>query len=515
VLVVCIVRVRLADAPLERDEGEYAYAAQSILTGVDPSECVYSMKLPGAYYVYALAMAVLGETPRAIRLALLVTSLATAGGVYALGRRWMDRPAGLVAAAVFLLFTADRWTMGSFAHATQFAALPAVAGMLAAQSPARWGPALAGLLLGAAVLIKQHAGCFVPLGLLLAAAAPAGSIVPSRARQRALVFSAGVALALVSAALLLVTQGSFGRMWLWLVQYAVEYISVNSPADALEILAIRWPTISQAAWPFWLLAGGGLIAIWLHPWPRASRQALTGLGLASALSVVPGFYFRPHYFILAAPAVALLGAAAISSVVRIVARRQPTAAVAWALVLAAGVTASYVVREREYLFRMTPRDLIRAVYGGNPFLEAVPIAAYIAAHTTPADRIAVLGSEPEIYFYAARRAATGYVYMYPLVEPQRFASRMQDEAIRDIESARPLYVVHVGIGSSWGVWPGADRRLLAWIPTFLARCYDQIGVVDIVTVNESVVVWDDAARAYQPRSRNLIQTYRRRNAPGC
>ena len=37
------------------------------------------------------------------------------------------------------------------------------------------------------------------------------------------------------------------------------------------------------------------------------------------------------------------------------------------------------------------------------------IARYIRERTAPGDRIAVIGSEPEIYFYAERNAATGHL----------------------------------------------------------------------------------------------------------
>lgn len=39
-------RVRVADVPLERDEGEYAYAGQLILQGVPPYAQAYNMKFP-------------------------------------------------------------------------------------------------------------------------------------------------------------------------------------------------------------------------------------------------------------------------------------------------------------------------------------------------------------------------------------------------------------------------------------------------------------------------------------
>ena len=68
-----------------------------------------------------------------------------------------------------------------------------------------------------------------------------------------------------------------------------------------------------------------------------------------------------------------------------------------------------------------------------PFLSLFRIADYLREHTTPDDTIAVLGSEPEIYFYSHRHSATGYIYTYPLMEPQKYARQMQEEMIREIE----------------------------------------------------------------------------------
>ena len=94
----------------------------------------------------------------------------------------------------------------------------------------------------------------------------------------------------------------------------------------------------------------------------------------------------------------------------------------------------YVRGESAYLFRMTDAELVRAQYGTNPFLESPEIGRYLTAHTTPADQIAILGSEPQILFYAHRRPATGYIYMYGLMEDQPFATRMQDEMMREVEA---------------------------------------------------------------------------------
>ena len=45
--LVIAIRIRLLGVPLERDEGEYAYAGQLILQGVTPYTLAYNMKFPG------------------------------------------------------------------------------------------------------------------------------------------------------------------------------------------------------------------------------------------------------------------------------------------------------------------------------------------------------------------------------------------------------------------------------------------------------------------------------------
>ena len=61
-LAAGLLRWRLLDIPLERDEGEYAYAGQLMLQGIPPYQLACNMKLPGTYAAYAVLMAVFGQT---------------------------------------------------------------------------------------------------------------------------------------------------------------------------------------------------------------------------------------------------------------------------------------------------------------------------------------------------------------------------------------------------------------------------------------------------------------------
>src|ERR1035438_4359591 len=66
ILFFALIRFQLRESPLERDEGEYAYAGQLILQGIPPYQLVYSMKLPGTFAAYSVILAVFGQTPGAI-----------------------------------------------------------------------------------------------------------------------------------------------------------------------------------------------------------------------------------------------------------------------------------------------------------------------------------------------------------------------------------------------------------------------------------------------------------------
>ena len=118
-----IVRLRYLDLPLERDEGEYAYAGQLLLQGIPPYQLVYNMKFPGTYAAYALIETLLGQSTDAIRIALIVITSATALLVYLLGARLFGRGAGMAAAAAYVLLSLSLASQGLYAHATHFVVL--------------------------------------------------------------------------------------------------------------------------------------------------------------------------------------------------------------------------------------------------------------------------------------------------------------------------------------------------------------------------------------------------------
>jgi hypothetical protein len=537
------IRIRLADTPLERDEGEYAYAGQLILHGVPPYQQAYNMKFPGTYYSYAAIMALFGETPSGIRYGLLIVNALTALVVFGIGRRLLGDAAGAAAALFFLVLSVDRWILGTFAHATHFVLLPAMGGlyllMLALDSPRPWLLASSGALLGAAVLMKQHAVLFGPLALLVivmhqrrgAAGHTAGDgaggpqvstegmrrAAGSRSSLRIAWLLAGAAVPFGLICLLFLWQGVLGSFWFWTFQYAREYVSEVPASMALHQLSVGLGEITTLNLMLWLLAGGGLIALWTGKASAETRLFLTGLLVCSFLATVPGFYFREHYFIVMLPAIALLAAFALAALFRVIAARAGRhAAGIVAGALCAVLVLAPTVRDRAYLFSWSPRDLSRMRYGSNPFIEALDIAKYLRDHTTPDDVIAVLGSEPEIYFYADRRSASGYIYTYALLEPQKFAATMRQEMIRQIEAAHPKYIVFAQINASWLPRPGSDLSIIDWGNRYTQACYDIVGMADIYSYDRTNLFWEGGMPAtYTPKSDSLMYVFRRKSDAPC
>ena len=105
--LMAMVRLHLLNFSLERDEGEYAYSGQLMLQGIPPYKLAFNMKFPGTYAMYALIMALFGETPAGIHFGVTIITTLTALMLYWLGTRMLDPTAGVVAATSYAVLAAN------------------------------------------------------------------------------------------------------------------------------------------------------------------------------------------------------------------------------------------------------------------------------------------------------------------------------------------------------------------------------------------------------------------------
>jgi hypothetical protein len=517
VVVVAIVRVRLLAVPFERDEGEYAYMGRLILDGGLPYRDAYNMKLPGTYAMYALIMAAFGGSPAGIHAGLAIVSLATALLFYSALRRLFSPTVGLAAGSLYACMAVSPAVLGMAAHATHFVNLFVA---LACWVYSRWDDrrwlvsgALAGLAFGTAVLMKQPAAFLAAFGALAVAERMGASGRGWRRLAAAVgVYSAAAVTPYAVVVLVLLARGAFDRFWFWTVTYASSYAAASTPWELLRALFgfSFWPIFAEYRFA-WVLAAFGAAAIWLGGFTTRQRVFAAGFAAASAAAVLPGLNFREHYFVVALPAVALLAALALERAAGLV-RGRSLEGVARALPFAATVAMALaaVLGDPGYYLRDSPDDVCRRIYAGNPFVEAREVGARIAADSAPGDTVAIVGSEPEILVYANRRSATGYLYVYPLVEPHPDNVRMQRDMTAEIEAARPKYIVYCNVQSSWAAGPDSPKDILQWFNRYAASQYEVAGLVELPAGGGPAgYYWNAEARARGARP-NAVWLLRRR-----
>src|SRR4051812_14557337 len=164
-LAAILIRWRLRECPLERDEGEYAYLGQLLLKGVAPYGVTGNHKFPGIYLAYAAIMAVFGQDAVGIHLGMLLVNLANTLLLFVLGRKISGNVAGLAAAAAWVLMSVSPGVYGNAGHLTHFVVLAVLGGAVLlwhwVQRPRSWCLAGAGLCLGASVVFRQTSLVFV------------------------------------------------------------------------------------------------------------------------------------------------------------------------------------------------------------------------------------------------------------------------------------------------------------------------------------------------------------------
>jgi hypothetical protein len=519
-IIVCaaVIRGRLASMPLERDEGEYAYIAQQMLKGVLPYESAYSMKLPGIYAMYALILAVFGQTQTAIHTGLIIFNAATILVIFLLAKDFFGALAAVTAAGAYAIMSLGTLVLGLSANAEHFVVLPALIGVLliAKSDERRRMPVIfiSALLFGLAFIIKQHGIFFAFFGSLYLFYSDLRHrpIQWKRTVMTQLVFAAGAVIPFGLTCFVFWKAGLFDKFWFWTFTYASKYATRNPLSDVWGIFLEKFSPVAKSTILIWFFVAVGLLAVAVAKQYRRWAVLVVGFLIFSFLAVCPGFYFRQHYFIFLLPAAAILAGVGFATLGNLLFHKLRILDRAIIISVIGLAIAGYsLYQQRIFLFDNTPANVCRIVYGTNPFPESLPIADFIRSNTKPDDTIAVIGSEPQIYFYSGRRAATAYIYTYPLMELHDYALEMQEEMIKQIETAKPAYIVFVRVSFSWLGKPDSVTRIFEWFNPYQSENYDIVGVADIFPSGQTVWRWNERAVSYKPSSECWVAIFKRKH----
>jgi hypothetical protein len=510
IVMVSLIRLRLAGIPLERDEGEYAYIGKLLLEGTAPYLSAYNMKLPGTYFMYSLIMLVFGKSFMGIHYGLLIMNACTMWILFLGFRRLFNSQVAIISSVMYGFFSLSPVVLGFAAHATHFINLFVAAGIyfmsLIPKSNNKYHVFLLGLMFGTSFLMKQQAVYFLFFGgaFVVYHYFPRNRTWAAFFKSTAL-YASGVILPYLITAGILYLAGAFEKFWFWTVEYASKYATGVTLEEGKQAFASTFDPIYKEYPLVWIFAGLGMILLFISKYTNLQKLIACSFILFAALSITPGLYFRQHYFITLLPAITLLSAIALNSISNFITEKVRFQSFAvLSIVFILFTVGSAFSNNKEYYLKMEAEEIGRMIYQGNPFDESQEIANYIKEHTRESDKIAILGSEPQILFYSGRHSATGYLYMYGLMENQPYNKSMQEEMIREIEREKPKFIIFCRIAFSWLPRNESPKRIFEWSDQYL-RNYNLVGVTDILGGGlRSNFIWGKEALTYNPQGQNSI-----------
>src|ERR1035441_6415144 len=302
--LVLYVRIRLLSTPLERDEGEYAYMGQLLLKGIIPFKEAFNMKFPGTSMMYAVIMFIFGQTTVGIHIGLLLINAGSAFLLFLLYKRWsQSNSKALIAASVFAFLAINPAVLGFAAHATHFVVFFSLAGLVLLYRAFSQSKLLlyflSGLMFGSAVLMKQPAIFFVLFGIILIARQHFNKLLQTKALIKySIVFITGFLFPLILLVVILKAGGTFDRFWFWTIQYGIQYGSIVTFHLGVELFRRTFMHIFSQSYLFWILDVAGLFFLIINKSWKNSGIEIILFFIFSFIAIVPGLYFRRHYFII-------------------------------------------------------------------------------------------------------------------------------------------------------------------------------------------------------------------------
>ena len=516
-LIITKLRFPFLEIPLERDEGAYAYMAQLLLEGVPPYTQAYSLYFPGVFIIYALTFLILGQTIFAIHFCLLVATLITIVIIFLIGKKLFDPLTGIISGATFGLLGLNPYAQGLFSHGEPFTMLFICSGvyllLLSIDSEKKILFLWSGLFFGLGLLIKQNVFVFIGLPIVYLC----WSLLKKPRLKRKFYldaifyFTFGYFIPLAVFFIFCLITGSLEQMFFWTFIMPTEMtppISISRAVYQFKILTL--PIIKSSPLFFGVAAIGLLSPLW----DKSSRLAVLFIVIFLVFSFFTMslvFYFRAHYFLCLFPATALLtgvGFYSMNNLIKKISLRRINPIITAVFVF---IFFSYsIFDQRKFFFQTKPETVSRIIYGNNPFPESLVIADYIKEHSSPSDKIAILGSEPQILFYADRISASKHIFMYYLMGNHLHALSMQKEAMADIELTKPPILINVVIPTSWLFQKDSKSMLFHWLDGFVLKNYKLAGVVEIQGLNTTNYYWGVDTTKFVPKGENFIQIYQRK-----
>jgi Dolichyl-phosphate-mannose-protein mannosyltransferase len=504
ILFFAVLRWNSYDAPLIRDEGEYAYAAQLLVQGIAPYEHAFIQKPPMVIYSYALSNLLLPHifwSPRL--LAYLFVALATillgyiARLEFGKGFAW---PVMWLVTPMILLPEIDQFT----ANTEMFLLLPLLATVAVYVHSRHQGQKLkywfAAGFLGATTLCYKYTALPVLAFVFIVWSVELWRDAKNT-RQFGqcwlFAFCGALAALAVELGFFLVHDGGT-HLWECTVQFNRYYASSSNFG-----LPALWAQL-EIFWSAWWILFFLPLAAFLKPNPR--RWFWIGIFICSLLATSASC--NSQYYILMMPFWALLCVVGIRALAARISEWSSPAS-RWIACLITIVVMLLLIRSDVPWLKCSRERFVEVKMDRYPFRESQIVAARVAQLSSPDDFVFIAGSEPQILCYARRFSPTRFITAYSLMIPTPVALKYQQEAIQDLQKRSPSLIVFVISGSSWERHETTPMDFFVFLNNFLKQNYNVVGGY---VVNGPERYWSEPLKNGEFANTSLV-LYQRKGLP--
>jgi hypothetical protein len=498
ILAVTMIALPLLTYPLGRDQGEFATIGRGILDGRVPYRDLWNPKPPAIFYIYALAISVMGRTPVALRAIDFLIVPIICWALYWLGSRIENRRVGLWAALLFPIFyfTETFWTL---TQNDGIVLLPMTLAMVCVFKAADSRPSNAESSLG-----TQHSALSTSLWAFLAGALGAYVVwfkypfalfigveiiaylllVRSQSKKSSFLFiphpSSPVPFLLGQ-----LVVGGGGVLYLMSIgawNDLLESARVTSQYTALTFNLQDFSSLLGTAlgfrWQQWgllaLLAGGWFIIVWLRGKARGAGWNITLVWLlaGTAIMVIQAKAYDYHWLPMLPPLV-LMGAGGLdrltTGVITLWNRRGDPAGRPYKIICGAVVivllglmTASIWPKTLPYLTGQEDQAAYFHHFQAGEFVadESIQVADYLRERVAPGDSLFIWGFRPEVYFLSQLNPGSRFIFQFPLVGSW-YPPEWRKETVDTLWASMPPYALVLQVDyMPWVTGSEADSNTL-------------------------------------------------------
>lgn len=516
--IIFIIRLNFLDMPFERDEGDYALAGKLLLEGGRPYVDFFEQKPPGLFYSYAMIEAFFGKTIQGLHLGFIFVNIGSLLLLSFALKKFISPIAAATAGIVYGILTLNPFASGFTVQAEHLLNLFVCGSIyfltLAYKKEKLWPLIVSGALVAWSATIKQNGLFFIiaiVLGVALFAKTKKDFTLKKIFIKYVYLGIGGIGMVLF-VFLLMLLNGVWSEFIFWAIEFPREtYVSEIPFSQGMTYLKSYYERISSQNLWIWYGAMVGIVLLLFSKINWGIKAWVILIGALAFFSIWPGYRFYGHYWLQFFIGISILFAVGLQGFTDLLARFTfkrlgmfvPLLAVATFLTLD-------LIKHQDYYFKPNNREIVKRIYGSNPFVETYDIAEYLVNRgATKDDKLLVLGSEPQLHFQTGMQSPTPHTFIAFTAGQHPRAVEWRKEYLEMLQDNEAKYAVVVVHPFSWLASTPESQAFFSSTFRHVNSNYNRIGIIDMVG-GQSIYKWEQEAVNYQPKSKNFVSIYERR-----